>query len=273
MPLYHNTISKIFIFIIILLSSILTSCSSVKKNYYHGKFYSASDFDKHLYQKEVVVEKNYQMCLQKDYGESIDEMIAKLKSAQDFKVLHTLALCYYLEDKIPAKSEFYFRLALLATNNNNFKAIIHNNLAILFQENKARELAHFHFEKAKSLSSDDIIWKNFINSQLVLYPIYLNASDEARLAKIGAKDISAKIILANIYFYQANYSKAVKVFDGIDFNLIAENKSMSNFLWSLFHLNQTQKFLEIYNNYENQIDDKEVFEKVMRNGRKNSPAS
>ena len=170
-----------------------------------------------LLEKAVEVEGPLALCHLEKFTEAFtkfDELYEKNKD--NFWYWNALATCYLFKKDVSI-AKIYYQTALALAQNSQQKAVVYNNLGVIYYSKKNFEQAKILFEQAK---------KNhgfFLAPQFNLARIYLQFFNLVEANKY-ATSLSAKNgqdpelvnISAHLAFFKKDYELALKTYDRID---------------------------------------------------------
>lgn len=148
-------------------------------------------------------------CYQGNVKESLAEYKKMYESKKDFPEywLH-LGNCYFSSGE-KRKAEFYFLTALSESKSSRFKAMAHNNLALIYASENDPEKASLYFNKAIETDRSLQI-PGFNYSQLLIqYGQYKRAIEILLgLVEKGAQDAEVSFALGSAYLFSDELTKA-----------------------------------------------------------------
>lgn len=202
---------------------ILSSCSS-KQGYYAIesknadalKYESLSRYNNKRLETLIKAQKPLALCHAGRYNEGLELLKQKLdKNLNNYEYWNSLGICYFLDKEYP-KARTYFNLALASAKKKKDKAIVLNNISLIYLKKEK------YYEGKDYLAKSIELDKRALTPRFNLAQIYLkfgsysNAKSELELLiRKNSRDIDILGALGHLNLMTGKYKTALSYYNKI----------------------------------------------------------
>ena len=206
-----------------LILSLLASCAShknpreIKEAGLDGlKYESLARYDSLRLGKDLKLKSELALCHNANYDEAIEKFKDKLdKNLDNYLYWNQISTCYILKKEY-SKAKNFLDLAMAQAKTDKQKAVIFNNLGVVYLENKNYPEAKEVFKEAVNLNKSSLTPRYNLVQIYLHFGIYGRAESELEvLLKSAPSDIDFLNSMAHLKLMKKEYKNALVYFNKI----------------------------------------------------------